>query len=204
MNTKKSLVGTVAVLASFAVAGCAAQSTAFRQLSAADHESAARSTQDTALAEEHLDAAKQLRSEEQLACDGVPETERVNGPFSQPDRITSVEVLRDRVVFQKGFPQPVGVAVYLKAEPGVTEQWLGRVVECHRAHLAVVGRGVRASPLSVANAQVAVSATAIGFRVTVTSKDTDTARSVVDKGRELAEVTFGAPGGHAIGIASNQ
>ena len=53
------------------------------------------------------------------------------------------------------------------------------------------------------SSQVAVSTTFDGFRVTVTSKNPDIARAVVDKGRELAAATYARPG-HAMGVASIQ
>ena len=201
MNAMQGFVGTIVVTASIAAVGCASQSDAFRQMSAADHERAASSSADTALAQEHLEAAKRLRNEERAACEGVPDADRVGGPFAQPQRVTNVEVVRDRVRFPKGFLEPVGVAVYMKAEPGMTQQWLGRIVACHVAYVAASGHGERRSPLSVANTQVAVTSTSVGFRITVTSKDSDTARSVVDKGEELAANAHvpGNPGGVALG-----
>jgi hypothetical protein len=63
------------------------------------------------------------------------------------------------------------------------------MVACHMAHVAVVGGDVRHSPLAVPNADVTVSSTQVGFRVTITSRDRDVARSVVDQGRELAEAS---------------
>jgi hypothetical protein len=204
MIAVKGLVGSaIALMASVAATGCASQSTAFRQMSAADHENAARATQgDPAEAQEHLDAAKRLRDQEQIACYGVPDTDRIQGPFARPEQITGIEVVHDRGTFPKGPLVPVGVAVNLRAEPGVTQQWLGRVVACHAAHVAVAGPDPHPSPLSVANAQISVSSTAVGFRVTVTSRDRDIARSVVDNGQALAESTFGRPGAPATGMAS--
>jgi len=203
MNAMQGFVGTIAVTASIAALGCASQSDAFRQMSAADHERAASSSTDAALAQEHLEAAQHLRSEERAACDGVPDAERVGGPFAQAQRVTNVDVVRERVLLPKGFPQPVGVAVYLKAEPGMTKEWLGRIVACHVAHVAATGQVERQSPLSVPNTQVTVSSTSVGFRVTVTSKDSGIARSVIDRGEELAANAH-APGEPGVGVAFNQ
>jgi len=192
----------IAMMTSIAAIGCASQSAAFRQMSAADHESAARAAQiDPARAQEHLDAAKRLREDEQAACYQVPEASRVQGPFAHPDQITGIEVLRDRGTFPKGPLVPVGVAVDLRAQPGLTQQWLGRIVACHLAHVAVAGGDPKPSPLSVANTQVSVSSTSVGFRVTVTSRDRDVVHSVVEKGQELAESTFGQPGAPGTGVA---
>jgi hypothetical protein len=201
MIAMKGFVGALAMTTSIAAMGCASQSAAFRQMSAADHENAARAAQGDQ-AQQHLDAAKRLRDDEQVACYGVPETDRIQGPFARADQIASVEVVRERGEFPKGPLQPVGVTVNLRAEPGMTQQWLGRVVACHMAHLAVVGQHPRPSPLSVANTTVAVSSSPTGFRVTVTSHDRDIARSVVDRGQELAQATYGRlPGAPEVGVA---
>jgi hypothetical protein len=201
MITVNGFVGGAIVLcASVAAMGCASQSDAFRQMSAVDHESAARS--DPAQAQQHLEAATQLRQEEQSACYGIPDSDRVQGPFARPDRIAAIEVVRDRGEFPKAPLKPVGVAVDVRAEPGMTQQWLGRLVACHMAHVAVAGQDPRPSLLSVANARVAVSSTSVGFRVTVTSSDSDVARALVGKGQELADSTFGRPGASGVGVAS--
>jgi len=203
MNASQVLFGAIAVTASIATVGCASQSDAFRQMSAADHERAASSSADAALAQEHLDAAKRLRNEESAACDGVPDADRMAGPFAQARLVTNVDVVRDRVLLPKGPLQPVGVAVYMKAEPGMTQQWLGRIIACHVAHVAVVGQAERPSPLSVANTKVAVSSTSVGFRITVTSKDSDVARSVIDKGEQLAANAH-VPSDPGVGVALRQ
>jgi hypothetical protein len=201
MITVKGLVGGSIVLwASVATIGCGSQSDAFRQMSAVDHESAART--DPAESQQHLEAARQLHDQEQAACYGVPETDRVEGPLARPERIAGIQVVRDRGEFPKAPLRPVGVAIDVRAEPGMTQQWLGRVIACHMAHVAVAGRDPQPSPLSVLNARVSVSSTSVGFRVTVTSPDRDVARSVVDKGQELADSTFGRPGAAGIGVAS--
>ncbi len=186
--TKSSGAALVVALAS-AAAGCASQSASFRQMSAADHDAAARTAPDATVAEEHTEAATRLRADERSACYGVSDADRDMGPLSRVDSVTGVEVLRDHGVFPKGPLEPVGVAVYLRAESGMTQQWLGRVVACHMAHLAVVGPEPRPSPLSVPNAEVTVSSTQVGFRVTITSHDRDAARSVVERGRELAQAS---------------
>src|ERR1700722_2108257 len=187
MIARKNVGVALAVaLVSTAVAGCASQSAAFRQMTATDHEAAARTTTDSSLAEEHVEAARKLRDQERAECYGVSDTDRDLGPFARTDAVTGVEVVRDHGVFPKGALQPVGVSVYLRAESGMTQQWLGRVVACHMAHVAVVGQEPRQTPITVPNADVTVSSTPVGFRVTITSKDGDAARSVVERGRQLA------------------
>jgi hypothetical protein len=182
---KMNVTGSIVVLAALAwTAGCGTQSAAFRQMSAADHETASRTESDPTAAQEHLDAARKLRSDEQSACYNVPDADRLAGPLTA-DRVSSVEVIRDHGVFPKGQLVPVGVRVYLLAEPGLTQEWLGRVVACHMAHIAVSGEQAHLSPLSVPGSSVSVSPTGTGFEVTVMSKNTEVARAIVQKGVAL-------------------
>ncbi|MDP9150981.1 MAG: hypothetical protein M3O36_13710 [Myxococcota bacterium] len=173
-------------IASLLADGCATQSSAFHHMSAADQDTAATAPQgDPTLASEHAAAAQRLRETERSACVGVPDAERVEGPFARKERIAGVTVIRDRP-FPKGMEQSVGVAVYLRAEPGMTQQWLGRVTECHLAHHAVAGRLENDHcPLSFDDAKVNVSSTPDGFRLAITSRDSDVARSVIASGQEL-------------------
>jgi hypothetical protein len=123
---------------------------------------------------------------ESVACAEVPELDRDQGPFARRDRIERVEEVRERL-FPKAPPQLVGAAVYVRATPGVTEQWLGRVVECHLAHRAALGglaSDAATSPFAE-DARVAVSATPTSFRVAITSPDLEVARSVLAKTERL-------------------
>ena len=149
-------------------------------MSAVDHEQAARSSADATGASpaDHLAAAQQLRDEERSACAAVPDADRDRGPLARRDRITAVEEIRDHT-FPKAPLQPFGVAVYLAAEPGLTEQWVGRVVSCYVAHRAVVGGGAQESPLLAPGARIHVSSTSVGFRISITSPDIDVARQVI-------------------------
>jgi hypothetical protein len=178
----------VALCAGLAVIApaCASQSAAFVHMSATEHEAAAHTVTDPALATEHEQAAQTLRTQEASLCYGVPDADRERGPLAQTNEVMSIRVLKDRHLFAKGPLVPIGVAIDLRAERGETEQWLGRVVACHVAHAAVVGRNRYDGPLEVPDAQASVSATGIGFRVTITSKDLDVARSVVSRSNDLA------------------
>ncbi len=183
---KTSLAIAPLIMGSLLVGGCATETAAFRGMTAVDHERAAGGQgPDGATAAEHAAAAKRLRDAELAACAEVPDADRDQGPFARRERITGVEEVRDRV-YAKGMKQPFGVVVYLRATPGVTEQWVRRVTECHLAHHAVVGwnDSERVSPLSE-DARIAVSTTGTGFRVSITSPDVDVARSVIRKASTL-------------------
>jgi hypothetical protein len=161
MNLTKKLVGSVAVTIAWTIAGCApAQPAATARIGTVEYEKA--------------------------ACAEVSDAERDEGPFARRDRIVGVEELREKT-YPKAPPQPVGVAVYVRAAPGVTEQWVGRVIDCHLAHRALVGDRLpdRDSPLFAENATIHVSSTPTAFRVAIRSLDLDVARSVIEKGNRL-------------------
>ncbi len=181
MIVSKVLTGLVALASGSAlVAGCASQPLARYATAGVVQTDAAEST----------DSAKQLASEEREACYQVPEADRVNGPFTS-DCVLGVEVVRDHGVFPKGALVPVGVSVYLRAEPGLTQEWLGRIVACNMAHMAATGPSSHPSPLAVRGSDVTVYSTGTGFRVTVTSKNSDVARSIVEQGQGLGGPTAG-------------
>jgi hypothetical protein len=165
---------------------CASQSSAFMHMTATEHEAAAHSVSDPALAAQHEEAAQRLHNQEAALCYGISDADRERGPLANTSEVTSVQIVRDRGLFPKGPLVPVGVAVDLRAESGMTEQWLGRVVACHVAHVAVVGHDRYPGPLEVPDAQANVSSTGVGFRVTITSRDSDVAKSLVTRGEQLA------------------
>jgi|HubBroStandDraft_1064217.scaffolds.fasta_scaffold46055_2 hypothetical protein len=119
-----------------------------------------------------------------LACTDVPNSDRDDGPFVHRDRIAGLEVLRERL-YPKAPPQPTGVAIYVRATPGLTEPWLGRIIECTREHHRAVASQESADPLLVADTRVAVSTTPTGYRITIRSADPAAARAVIEKGQAL-------------------
>lgn len=108
------------------------------------------------------------------------------GPFAHRERIVAVEQVQDRV-FPKAPLRPFGIAVTIRATPGVTEQWMGRVIQCHVAHHEVIGAAGEpaSSPLLTTGAHIVVSSTSTGFKISITSADYDTAQTVIERGRAL-------------------
>jgi hypothetical protein len=124
---------------------------------------------------------------EASACSDVPAAERDLGPLGHRDRIAGVEVLQDRL-YPKQMPQPSGVAVYVRATPGMTEQWLDRVLECHLAHRAAIAGTTedRSDPFLVEDARIGVSPTSDGFRIAITTRDVAAAREIIGRARAVA------------------
>ena len=189
----------ILVLASLAVglanAACATQSDGLRRMTAEDPERTAANESSPpggafgATTYTHWAAAERLREVEQATCAEVPESDRDQGPLAHRDQIAAIETLSVRPYPKEPILQPAGVAVYLRTAPGMTEESLGRVLECHLAHHAVVGDRVadRASPLFVDDARVALSATGAGFRIAITARNVAAARAIIERALALAE-----------------
>jgi hypothetical protein len=180
----KSIVLLYSLGAAAAASGCASADR-FSAMTAADHEQAARQQGgDGATAAEHLAAARALRDAETAACSDVPLGERALGPFAHPERIARIEEVRART-FPKAPPQTVGIAVYVRATPGVTAQWLGREIECAAAHQVAEGTSTDAVGLATRGATARVVDTSSGFKVLYTSGDIAVAQRLLDIGRAL-------------------
>jgi hypothetical protein len=191
MMSSSGYLVALAAVATIGSVGCATESEQFRRMSAQDHELAARGSASQSLgatADDHLGEARRLREMEQAACAEVSDTDRDQGPFAHRERITDVELLRDRP-YPKEMLQPAGVAIYMRASAGLTEQWLGHVLECHLAHHAVVGSQAvgRPSPLLVNDARVSLSSTLDGFRIAITARDVSAAREIIERAQALVE-----------------
>jgi hypothetical protein len=128
-------------------------------------------------------AAKAAGGEAAL-CAGVAEAARDRGPFGLGARVVRVEALH-QVVSPKAPAPLAGAALYLDATPGLTEQWIDRVIECNLAHRATAGTQDTANPLAVENATIRVSPTMAGFRIAVTSTDPAVAADVLRRGQSL-------------------
>jgi hypothetical protein len=148
-------------------AGCADTN-----VSAVEHERAAAAAKTRNEAERHQAAARELRATEQQLCAGIPLEERDLGPFAHHDQLERVEPLLDRA-FAKAPPNvPSGATVHLRATPGVTVEWLQRVIDCHLAHHAVVGAtpASHASPMFAPEPpEISVRSTGGGFIIIIRS-----------------------------------
>ena len=64
---------------------------------------------------------------------------------------------------------------------------MDRVIECHLAYRANRGAASTPStdPLDIDDTRVAISPTATGFRIAITSDNPEVARAVIESGRAL-------------------
>jgi hypothetical protein len=81
-----------------------------------------------------------------------------------------------------------GAVIVFRATPGMTAEWLQRVVDCHLARNAALGHDVPEMPdcpLVPKGVAATVKATDAGFAVAVRSEDSSTAAEVLRRARSL-------------------
>ncbi len=141
------------------------------------------------VAAEHRAASQTLRDAEARACAGLCGEDRAMSPFAHREDISGVEPLMDEVSSGKGqYARMAGAVVMFRAVPGMTAQWLQRLVDCHLARNAALGHEVPempSCPLVPRNVTAQVTATSAGFAVSVHSDDVDTAKDVLARARLL-------------------
>ncbi len=161
------------------------------------------------VAEKHRAAAKALVDAEKRFCSGMPEADRDLSPFYHREDIAAVQALKEAVsasdVYSGGSEiraveiQQIekevlglgglrGARVTFRAVPGMTPEWLQRVVDCHLARNAVIGDDAAMSfcPLAVPHASASVRSTGNGFAVDVTSDDQGSAKEIVKRAWALS------------------
>lgn len=142
------------------------------------------------IAEEHRAASAALREAEATACAGLAEEDRDVSPFAYVEDIAGVEPL---TVSRGGGKLPrsevtVGAVVTVRAVPGLTAEWLQRVVDCHVARGASLGHVVPEMPdcpLVPQGVSARVTSTGTGFAVELRSEDSDAAGDILARARRL-------------------
>lgn len=153
----------------------------------AEHLEQARKLREAAA--QHRAASEALRDAEARACVGLSEQDRDTGPFEHREDIASVEPLTTSISSGKTpYVKLEGAVVTFRAVPGMTAQWLQRLVDCHLARNAALGHHVPEMPdcpLVPKGVTATVAPTSAGFAVAVKSDDQDTAREVLRRARKL-------------------
>ncbi len=147
-------------------------------------EHAKEAEQHRALAAQHRAASEALRSAEASACAGIPEEDRDLSPFSHREDIRSVSPLKEenKVGRSVSYTNP-GVEVVFRAVPGMTAEWLQRVVDCHLARNAAIGHEAAGAemgfcPLTLRGVQASVRSVGDGFAVAIRSDDAAVAKEI--------------------------
>jgi hypothetical protein len=142
------------------------------------------------LAAKHRAAAAALTNAENSACAGISEDDRDISPFYHREDIQSVSTLTETVKAGKSSTQKeVGATVVFRAVPGMTAEWLQRVVDCHLARAAAVGHDMPEMsycPLMLKGVKAKVTSAGNGFAVNLSGDDADAIAEIKKRAQALA------------------
>lgn len=126
------------------------------------------------IAAEHREAAQALREAEAAACANIAEHDRDVSPFAHDAEVVETHRLTSPPVDGASTPTLRGAAVTVRAVPGLTKDYLDRVIGCHMARNASMGfemPEMAFDPLAVKGATTDVVPVDGGFRVDIVAED---------------------------------
>ena len=168
---------------------CAGKAGCWTSISNPTKEHDADAQQQRGLATKHRAASAALGQAESQACVGVSQDDRDMSPFFHREDIQSAGPLEEPIhPGRETTPQRVGEYVVFRAVPGMTAEWLQRVVDCHIARSAAMGHQMpemEYCPLALNNVSAKVSSTGSGFAVSIKSKDPATVLEIVKRSEAL-------------------
>jgi len=128
------------------------------------------------------------------ACAGVPDAQARASLIDLRHDVESVEPVRETALVKASFTRSGGVDIRVRAGPGMTAQWLARLVECHVA-LEAAGAvcGTAECPLGLARVATSVSSEPTGFVIAIRSDDIAVAREITRRSRLLFDPPPAAP-----------
>lgn len=139
------------------------------------------------MAADHRAGSKALQDAEASACVGLSEQDRDMSPFAHREDIAKVEPLSTSGS-PKSPSRTVGAIVTFRATPGMTAQWLQRLVDCHLARSSAMGHDVPEMaycPLMPKNTTARVTAAGAGFDVEIRSNDSDSVKEILKRAQAL-------------------
>lgn len=141
------------------------------------------------MAADHRGGSKALQDAEASACGGLNEDDRDTSPFDHREDVLSSEALQSTTSGGKASTQRLlGASVTVKAIPGLTKEYLQRLVNCHSARNASMGFAMpemARCPLSVKGASATVESAGPGFRVDIRTDDSQAANEVLRRAKAL-------------------
>jgi hypothetical protein len=142
------------------------------------------------LAQKHRAASNALASAEASACAGMSDDDRDISPFYHREDIASVAPLTETVKAGKGTTgKEAGSTVVFRAVPGMTAEWLQRVVDCHLARAAAMGHQMPEMdycPLELKGVKANVTSAGNGFAINVSADDAATIAEIQKRSKALA------------------
>lgn len=138
----------------------------------------------------HRAAAEALRAAEAAECVGLSGADRDESPFSHREDIEAVSDLTEELpIGRTRVTRTVGARIVVRAVPGLTAEWLERVIECHLARNAALGHDVPEMaycPLVPVGVTVDVRSAGDSFAIDVRAEGEESIAEVVRRAHALA------------------
>lgn len=142
------------------------------------------------LAVQHRTASQALRDAEARACAGLSDEDRDMSPFEHNADIQSVTQFREeKIMGRNKTMRDAGATIVFRATPGLSTEWLQRIVDCHVARNAAVGHDMPEMaycPLVPRGAQATVRSVGNGFAVDVHADDAATATEIWNRAQQIS------------------
>ena len=142
------------------------------------------------MAARHRAAAQVLRNAEERACEGISAEDRDASPFFHGADIRSVAQLRDPLSL--GATRLAGATIVFRAVPGLTAEWLQRILDCHLARNVAMGYDMPEMaycPLAIRSVSASVVSAGDGFAVEVRS-DSEAGAAEIWRRAQQIQLTF--------------
>lgn len=141
------------------------------------------------LAQKHRQASSALAEAESRACVGLSDEDRDISPFYHREDIESFSPLIEEFGSGKSVvKKEVGATIVFRALPGLTAEWLQRVVDCHLARAASMGHSMPEMsycPLEPKGVKAKVESAGNGFSVKVSGEDAATIAEIKKRAAAL-------------------
>ena len=141
------------------------------------------------IAAEHRAASRALRDAEARACAGLADDDRDASPFTHTEDISGVAPLVESVrAGRTSVSKTTGASVTFRALPGLTAEWLQRVIDCHLARNAALGHelaNMDDCPLVPRGVAARVASTGNGFVVAIRGEDQEAIDAIVLRADKL-------------------
>jgi hypothetical protein len=122
-------------------------------------------------------------------CAGVPDAERDHPSMLQPPELESVRrSMGERHFIKYSVPELRGAELLVRPSPGVSRQWIARVIRCHVAYRDLPGTRVpetAADPLLVDNAEVSFGETETSFVIRIQGSTMSEGEEILARAQRL-------------------
>lgn len=119
-------------------------------------------------------------------CANVPEAEQVHPSFLRAEEIEVVRpAMGERRLIKEWVPEIRGAELVVRAEPGMTKQWVARLVRCHMASQGSHSRDDD-SPFFIDEATVSFAEEETGFVIRIVGRNRQEGEDIFRRAQRFA------------------